>query len=46
MKIDIRQANAADKDGIWKVLSAAVEDGNSCVYSGYPRKVGQKVLNS
>jgi L-amino acid N-acyltransferase YncA len=33
MKIDIRQANAADKDGIWKVLSAAVEDGNSCVYS-------------
>jgi|AntRauTorckE5430_2_1112549.scaffolds.fasta_scaffold36467_2 hypothetical protein len=33
MKIDIRQANTADKDGIWKVLSAAVEDGNSCVYS-------------
>lgn len=33
MKIDIRQANTADKDGIWNVLSAAVEDGNSCVYS-------------
>lgn len=33
MKIDIRQANAEDKDGIWNVLSAAVEDGNACVYS-------------
>ena len=33
MKIDIRQANIDDKDGIWKVLSAAVEEGNSCVYS-------------
>ena len=33
MKIDIRQANIEDKNGIWKVLSAAVEEGNSCVYS-------------
>jgi L-amino acid N-acyltransferase YncA len=33
MKIDIRTANELDKDGIWKVLSTAVEQGNACIYS-------------
>lgn len=33
MKIDIRQANETDEKGIWKVLSAAVEYGNTCLYS-------------
>lgn len=33
MKIDIRAANELDKDAIWKVLSAAVEQGTACVYS-------------
>ena len=33
MKIDIRQANENDKDGIWNVLSTAVENGNACTYS-------------
>lgn len=33
MKIDIRQANENDKDGIWEVLSTAVEQGNFCIYS-------------
>ncbi len=33
MKIDIKAANDSDKDGIWKVLSQAVEYGNACIYS-------------
>ena len=33
MKIDIRTANEMDRDGIWKVLSNAVEQENTCFYS-------------
>ncbi len=33
MKIDIRQANETDKNDIWEVLCAAVEYGNTCLYS-------------